>query len=74
MVSNGVLLTVILSFHALLGGAFYSLVAVMSRRLDRVEERMERIEARMDERFDRLESDVAGLKAAVALLEARLEH
>ena len=63
MVSTAVLLTAVLASYAVLGGAFYALVASLAQRIDR-----------LDTRFDRLESEMGGLKAAVAVLESRLEH
>ena len=63
MNSTAVLLSVVLSSFALIAGAFYSLVAVLAQRIDR-----------MDARLGNVESELAGVKAGVAVLESRLEH
>jgi outer membrane murein-binding lipoprotein Lpp len=67
MVSTSVLLVAVLSSYALIAGAFYALVAVLAQRIDR-------LDTRVEGRFDRLESEVAGLKAAVAVLESRRDY
>ena len=63
MVSSAVLLTAVLSSYAVIGSAFYALVHLLGRRVDDVVTRM-----------DRFESELGGIKAAVAVLESRLEH
>ena len=63
MNSTAVLLTVVLSSFALIAGAFYALVAVLAQRIDR-----------MDARLGNVESELAGVRAGVAVLESRLEH
>ena len=63
MVSTAVLLTVVLSSFAVIAGAFYALVGILAQRIDR-----------MDARLGNVASELAGVKAAVAILESRLEH
>ena len=66
MVSSTVFVIVNLASLAVIGGAFYAQTFLLARRI-------ESLETRFETRFDRLESDVAGLKAAVAIIESRLD-
>jgi predicted PurR-regulated permease PerM len=61
MVPTEVLLTVVLSAFALLGGAFYALVHVLGRRLDDLSNRLESMDNRLSGRIDSLEGRIESM-------------